>query len=103
MALVVVTGPLPDGGRDPLRGNDFAGPSGWRTSLGEADALVCLLTDRVDAALLDEAPGLRVVATVSVGYDNVDVAACSARGVAVVHTPGVLTEATADVAFGLLL
>jgi glyoxylate reductase len=103
MALVVVTGSLPVGGLDPLRGNDFAGPDGWRTSLRDADALVCLLTDRVDAALLDEAPRLRVVATVSVGYDNVDVAACEARGIAVVHTPGVLTEATADVAFGLLL
>lgn len=103
MARVVVTGTLPAGGLDPLAGHDVAGPDGWRALLPEADALVCLLTDRIDAALLDTAPRLRVVATVSVGYDNVDLAACAARGVAVVHTPGVLTEATADVAFGLLL
>jgi glyoxylate reductase len=103
MALVVVTGALPDGGLDPLAAHAIAGPAGWRESLAEADALVCLLTDGVDASLLDLAPRLRVVATVSVGYDNVDVAACAARGVVVVNTPGVLTEATADIAFGLLL
>ena len=99
MALVVVTAALPPGGLDPLAGHAVAGPE----ALPEADALVCVLTDRVDAALLDTAPRLRCVATVSVGYDNVDVAACAARGIAVVHTPGVLTEATADLAFGLLL
>ncbi len=72
-------------------------------ALAEADALVCLLTDRVDEALLDRAPRLRCVATVSVGYDNVDVAACAARGITVLHTPGVLTDATADLAMALLL
>lgn len=99
MATVVVTGTLPEGGLDPLAGHAIVGPE----ALGEADALVCLLTDRVGAALLDAAPRLRCVATVSVGYDNVDVAACAARGVTVLHTPGVLTEATADLAFGLVL
>ncbi|HEX8004652.1 MAG TPA: D-glycerate dehydrogenase [Mycobacteriales bacterium] len=97
MALVVVPPGL--AGLEPLAGHTLAA---W-DRLGEADALVCLLTDRVDAALLDRAPRLRVAATVSVGYDNVDVAACAARGVAVLHTPGVLTEATADLAFGLVL
>jgi len=57
----------------------------------------------VDAALLDLAPRLRCVATVSVGYDNVDVAACAARGITVLHTPGVLTDATADLAMALML
>lgn len=103
MARVVVTAPLPAQGLEPLSGHDVAGPEEWRALLPDADALVCLLTDRVDAALLDTAPRLRCVATVSVGYDNVDVAACAARGVAVLHTPGVLTDATADLAFGLLL
>ena len=101
MPRVVVTAAL--SGLEPLVGCEVVGPEGWRPLLSGADGLLCLLTDRVDAALLDAAPRLRVVGTVSVGYDHVDVAACAARGVAVVHTPGVLTEATADVAFGLML
>jgi len=71
--------------------------------LATADALVTLLTERIDAALLDAAPRLRVVANVAVGYDNVDVAAATARGVCVANTPDVLTEATADLAFALAL
>ncbi len=67
------------------------------------DAIVGLLTDRIDAALLDRARRVRVVANVAVGVDNVDLQACRARGVVVTNTPGVLTEATADLAFGLLL
>jgi glyoxylate reductase len=67
------------------------------------DALVTLLTDAVDDALLASAPRVRLVANVAVGVDNVDLAACRARGVAVTNTPGVLTEATADLAFGLLI
>src|SRR5262245_37769120 len=59
---------------------------------------------RVDAAVLEAAgPPLRIVANFGVGYDNVDVPACTARGVMVTNTPDVLTEATADVAFGLIL
>lgn len=100
---VVVTAGLPPAGLEPLRGSDLVGPDGWRDALAEADALLCLLTDRVDAALLDAAPRLRVVGTVSVGYDHVDLAALAARGVVLVNTPGVLTEATADLAFALLL
>jgi glyoxylate reductase len=69
-----------------------------------ADAVVTLLHDRVDDAFLDAAgPTLRIVANVAVGFDNVDVAACAGRGVAVSNTPGVLTEATADIAFALIL
>jgi glyoxylate reductase len=69
-----------------------------------ADALITLLHDRVDGALLDAAgPQLRAVSNVAVGYDNIDVAACSARSVLVTNTPGVLTDATADLAMGLIL
>jgi glyoxylate reductase len=69
-----------------------------------ADAIVTLLHDRVDDALLDAAgPGLKVVANVAVGYDNVDVPAVTARGVRFTNTPGVLTDATADIAFSLIL
>jgi glyoxylate reductase len=69
----------------------------------ETDAIVCLLGTKVDAALLARAPKLRVVANVAVGYDNIDVPACTARGVVATNTPDVLTEATADLAWALLL
>jgi glyoxylate reductase len=69
-----------------------------------ADAVVAMLHDRIDDAFLDAAgPGLRVVANVAVGHDNVDVEACRRRGVVVTNTPGVLVDATADLAFALLL
>jgi glyoxylate reductase len=68
-----------------------------------ADGLLCLLTDRIDAALLARCPLLRVVSSVSVGVDHVDLEAATARGIPVGHTPGVLTETTADLAFALLL
>jgi glyoxylate reductase len=67
------------------------------------DGLLTMLTDRVDAALLDAAPTIRVVANMAVGYDNVDIPAATARRVLITNTPGVLTETTADMAFALLL
>jgi glyoxylate reductase len=73
-------------------------------SVAGADAVVTLLSDRVDDAFLDAAGSqLRVIANVAVGYNNIDVAACSARGVVVTNTPGVLTDATADIAIALIL
>jgi glyoxylate reductase len=66
-------------------------------------ALLCLLTERVDVELLDAAPELRVVANLAVGYDNIDVAAATARGVIVTNTPDVLTDATADLTWALIL
>ncbi|HXX47276.1 MAG TPA: NAD(P)-dependent oxidoreductase [Myxococcota bacterium] len=71
--------------------------------LDGCDALLCLLTDRIDEALLAGAPQLRIVANMAVGTDNVDLAAARARGVAVTNTPDVLTDATADLAWALLL
>ena len=68
------------------------------------DALVCLLTDRIDAEVIDAGAGrLKVVGNVAVGFDNIDVAAATARAVAVCNTPGVLDETTADLAFALIL
>lgn len=68
------------------------------------DAIVCLLTDTIDAAVLDAAgPQLRIVANVAVGYNNIDVPACRARGIAVTNTPDVLTNACADFTWGLIL
>ena len=66
-------------------------------------AIVAMLTDRIDAALLATTPSLVVVANVAVGVDNIDLAACAAKNVVVTNTPDVLTETTADLAFGLLL
>jgi glyoxylate reductase len=66
--------------------------------------LLSLLTDVVDAKVMDAAgPGLRVISNFAVGYDNVDIAAATARGIPVGNTPGVLTETTADMAFALLM
>jgi lactate dehydrogenase-like 2-hydroxyacid dehydrogenase len=69
-----------------------------------AEAVVCTLTDRIDAEALDAAgPELRVVANVAVGFDNIDVTAARERGVVVTNTPGVLDDATADLTLGLML
>jgi glyoxylate reductase len=68
-----------------------------------SDGLLCLLTDCIDGGLLDACPRLRVVSSVSVGVDHVDLAAATERGIPIGHTPGVLTETTADLTFALLL
>jgi glyoxylate reductase len=79
-------------------------PEELRETVAGASAVVAMLHDRIDAEIADAAgPGLRVLANVAVGYDNVDVAALAARNVLVTNTPGVLTDATADLTFGLLL
>ncbi|MCU0510781.1 MAG: D-glycerate dehydrogenase, partial [Anaerolineae bacterium] len=68
------------------------------------DGLLCLLTDRIDGEVLDAAgPQLKVVSNHAVGYDNIDVPAATARGIPVGNTPGILTDATADFAFALLM
>ena len=69
----------------------------------DADALLTMLTDRIDAAVLDAGKRLLIVAQMAVGYDNIDVPAATKRGMLVTNTPGVLTETTADLAFSLLL
>lgn len=74
-----------------------------RQKVARCDGLVSLLTDRIDGALLDAAPKLKVVSNFAVGFNNIDVPACTARGVCVGNTPGVLTDATADMAFCLLI
>jgi glyoxylate reductase len=71
--------------------------------VADKDALICLLTEKVDEELLATAPKLRVAATVSVGYDNIDVPACTRHKVVATHTPGVLDETTADFAWTLLM
>jgi glyoxylate reductase len=78
-------------------------PEALRRAAADADGLLTMLTDRVDADLLAAAPRLRAVANLAVGIDNIDLAAAAERGVAVGNTPDVLTDATADLAFALLL
>jgi len=72
-------------------------------SVNGVQGVLCLLTDRIDEEFLRAAPEVRVVANMAVGYDNIDVAACTRHKVMITNTPGVLTETTADLAFGLLL
>jgi glyoxylate reductase len=74
-----------------------------RDAVRDAAGLLTMLTERVDAALLDAAPGLQAIANLAVGTDNIDLAAAAERGIPVGATPGVVTDATADLAFALLL
>jgi glyoxylate reductase len=74
-----------------------------REKVWDCDGLVSLLTETIDAGLLDLAPRLKVVSNYAVGFNNIDVAAATARGIAVGNTPGVLTDATADMTFCLLI
>ena len=113
MALVLVTRKLPFPALERLAqaghevevwpGELPPEPEELRARAARAEGLLCLLTDRVDAALLEAAPALRVVSNFAVGTDNVDLEACRARGIPVGRTPDVLTDATADLAFALLL
>jgi glyoxylate reductase len=74
-----------------------------RAELEDCEGLLCLLTDSIDASLIDACPRLRVISTCSVGVDHIDLEAAARRGITVGNTPGVLVETTADLAFGLLL
>lgn len=113
MPTVLVTRRLPSPGITPLLDADLAVDHHdddeplprheLLTRVGSCDGLLALLTDRVDAELLDAAPRLRVVANLAVGHDNIDLAAADRHGVVVTNTPGVLTEATADLTWALLL
>src|SRR6266705_1756182 len=69
----------------------------------DKEGLICLLTEKVNEELLKAAPKLRIASNVAVGFDNIDVAACTKRGVAATHTPGVLDETTADFAWTLMM
>jgi|GEM_PF-4654197 len=69
----------------------------------DKDGLLSMITDSVDGELMDRAPRLRMIANMAVGYNNIDVKAATARGIPVSNTPGVLTDATAELAFALIL
>jgi glyoxylate reductase len=112
MARVFVTRRLPFAALDRLRevhevdewpGDMPPSPEEMRAGVAEAEGLLSLVTDRVDAAVLDAAPRLRAIANMAVGTDNIDLEAAAERGIPVGNTPDVLTDATADLAFALLL
>ena len=110
---ILLTRQLPPGCLDPISRYAIVGPKPDDTPYSHADvvalvadvdAVVCLLTDRIDADVLAAgAPRLRIVANVAVGYDNIDVLSAATHGVVVCNTPGVLDETTADTAFLLML
>ncbi|RUL83386.1 2-hydroxyacid dehydrogenase [Tautonia sociabilis] len=110
---VLITRPIPEPGPDLLResGLDVEIPSEDRSltreellrSVRGRDGVLCLLTDQIDAEVLDAASGCKVVANMAVGYNNIDVAAATSRGILVTNTPGALTESTADLTWALIL
>jgi len=77
-------------------------PTALRQAVMGKQGVLCLVTDRLDAQVLDTATELKVVSNVAVGYDNIDVAAATQRGILVTNTPGVVTESTADLTWSLL-
>ncbi len=110
--LVAVTREIPQAGLDILAGDCELRvwpeempptPDELASFLDGVDGALTLLDDRIDGAVLDAHPQLRIVSNYAVGYDNIDVEAATERGVAVCNTPGVLTETTAEFAFALLM
>jgi glyoxylate reductase len=112
MARVFVTRALPGDALERLKrehevvvweGELPPPPAALRAAVADVEGLLCLLTERVDAELLDASPRLRAIANYAVGTDNIDLDLARARGIPVGVTPDVLTQATADLAFALLL
>jgi glyoxylate reductase len=83
-------------------GNQLS-PEQLKARLSDKEGVVCLLTDAFTADVMDAAPRLKVIANVAVGYNNIDVAAATARGIVVTNTPEVLTDATADLTWALIM
>lgn len=109
---VLVTGKLPDALMNDLNRehevvanqSDFPMPrEDVVKHVRDKDGLLCMITDKIDDGFLRQAPKLRMIANYGVGYDNVDLKSATARGIWVSNTPGVLTDATADTAFALIL
>lgn len=109
---IFVTRPIPDAGLELL--HSLAEVEIWPQrqpppyevlleKVQSIEGLLCLLTDRIDAPLITAATTLKTISQMAVGYDNIDIAAATARGIPVGHTPGVLTDATADLTWALLM
>ena len=109
---ILVTGNLPGAVMDPLKERYQVEAQledrpmdrqQLLSRIGDRDGLLCMITDAVDAELLARAPRLKMIANMGVGYNNIDVAAATHRGIPVSNTPGVLTDATADLTLTLIL
>jgi len=112
MPAILVTRKLPSsvlaklnetGTVDLYSGDAAIPPDELARRIADKQAIVCLLTDRIDRATIDRAPGLKIVANVAVGYNNVDVAYARSRGIVVTNTPDVLTESVADFTWAMIL
>jgi glyoxylate reductase len=88
---------------DVYTGDSAIAPDELRARVADKDALISLLTDAIDRTVIDAAPKLRVIANVAVGYNNIDIAYATSRGVFVTHTPDVLTESVADFTWAMIL
>ena len=111
MAKIFITRRLPEEGLKMLEGHEVeiyegdAPPSKEEIIEGvkDKDALICLLTDKIDSEVMDASPSLKIIANYAVGYDNIDVSEATKRGIFVTNTPGVLTETVADLAWALIM
>src|SRR5262252_2522719 len=101
MTAILVTRKLPSsvlsklheiGTVDLYDGESAMPPDELTRRIADKQAIICLMTDRVDKSVIDRAPGLKVIANVAVGYNNVDVTSARSRGIVVTNTPDVLTE-----------
>lgn len=110
---VFITQPIPEPGpsligeivadREIKEGDGPLSTEELRAAAAGREAILCLLTDRIDESVLEAARGCRIFANMAVGYNNIDVEAATRRGILVTNTPGVLTEATADLTWALIL
>jgi glyoxylate reductase len=112
MTAILVTRRLPSsvlsklhevGTLDLYDGDSAIPPDELARRIADKQALVCLHTDRVDKSVIDRAPGLKVIANIAVGYNNIDVAYARSRGIVVTNTPDVLTESVADFTWAMIL
>ncbi len=110
---VFITRPIPDPGPEMIRlaadkleinpDDRTLSPDELRAAVAGRDAVLCLLTDRIDASILEAARGCKIFANMAVGYNNIDVPAATRLGILVTNTPGILTDATADLTWALIL
>jgi len=112
MTAILVTRKLPSsvlsklheiGTVDLYDGESAMPPDELARRIADKQAIICLMTDRVDKSVIDRAPGLKVIANVAVGYNNVDVTYARSRGIVVTNTPDVLTESVADFTWAIIL